>query len=77
MSHSKHPPVWFPARSMCKRIRKRENDGSGEIQCLGSGIVHYLSTGPKAFISCKALARALELSLALYIPHSCNNKTDI
>ena len=40
--------------------------------------VHYFGTGPKAFISVyNTLARALELSLPLYIlPYSRNNKTD-
>ena len=79
MSHSKPPPVWFPAPSMYKRIRKRENYGSGEIQRLGMGIVvHYLGTGPKAFISvvqCFGKGRGIVI-IALYIPHSRNNKTN-
>ena len=49
MSHSKHPPVWFPAPSIYKWIYKRENYGSGEIQCLGMVIVNYFGTDPKAF----------------------------
>ena len=78
MSHSKHPPVWFPAPSMYKRIRKRENYGSGEIR-PGTGIVvHYLGTGPKAFISvvqCFGKGPGIVI-IALYIPHSRNNKTN-
>ena len=57
---------------MYKRIHERENDGSGEIQRLDRSGVHYLGTGPKAFISAvhSALERALEFSLVLYIPHT-------
>ena len=73
MSHFKHPPVWY------KRIRKRENYGSGEIQRLGTGIiVHYLGTGPKAFIcvvQCFGKGPGIVI-IALYIPHSRNNKTN-
>ena len=78
MSHCKHPPVWFPAPSMYKRIRKRENYGSGEIQRLGMGIVYYLGTGPKVFISvvqCFGKGPGIVI-IALHIPHSSNNKTN-
>ena len=30
---------------MYKLMHKRESDGSREIQCLGTGVVHYLGTG--------------------------------
>ena len=36
---------------MYKSLHERENDGSGEIQRLDRSGVHYLGTGPKAFIS--------------------------
>ena len=53
--------------------KNEENYGSGEIQHLDTGVVHYLGTGPKGVVH---LARALELSFTLCIPHSCNSKTD-
>ena len=77
ISHSKHPPVWFPAPSMYKRIHKRENYGSGEIQHLGTGVI--FGTGPKAFISvvqCFGKGPGIVI-IALYIPHSHNNKTNL
>ena len=52
--------------SMYKRICKRENYESGEIQRLGTGVVHYLGTGPKAFISiiqCFGTGPAIFISL--------------
>ena len=48
MSHSKHLLVWFPAPFMYKRIRKRENYGSGE---LGTGVVQRFGKGPEIVIS--------------------------
>ena len=49
MSHSKHPPVWFPASSMYKRICKSESTGLGKYNATSA--VHYFGTGPKAFSS--------------------------
>ena len=76
MSHSKHPPVWFPAPStyMYKHIRERENDGSGEIR-LGTGVVHYFGTGPKAFIIvAQCLGKGPGDIISFAIPHFCNSK---
>ena len=56
MSHSKHPPVQFPAPSI-----KRKTTGLGKYGT--TGVVYYLGTGPKALLVLyKGLARALELS---------------
>ena len=61
MSHSKHPPVRFPAPSMYKCIVKRKTTGLGKYGT--TGVVYYLGTGPKALLVLyKALARELELS---------------
>ena len=53
----KHPPVWFPASSMYKRICKSETMGLGKYNTTSA--VHYFGTGPKAELY-NTLARALE-----------------
>ena len=66
MSQSKHPAVWFPAPSMYQQIIiQRENDRSGEIR-LGMGVVYNIIILARLKLY---LARVLEFSLALHIPH--------
>ena len=48
-NYSKHPPVWFPASSMYKRICKSGSTGLGKYNA--TGVVLYFGTGPQAFIS--------------------------
>ena len=55
------------------------NYGSGEYNALARVLYITLpGTGLKLLLVLyNTLARALEFSLALYIPHSRNNKTDV
>ena len=61
---------------MYKPIHKRENNGSGEIQCLDRSGVHYRGTSPKASISavkCHGKGPGIFISLVHSTHHPCTD----